>query len=52
MEMTDLMSERPATPSTCESLGAAVAAKLMIGFWFGIGVILATRTVNSLDLLC
>ena len=26
-----------------------MAAKLMIGFWFGIGVILAVKMVNSMD---
>ena len=31
------------------SLGAAIAAELMIGFWFGIGFILAVKMVNSLD---
>ena len=36
------------TPSKYEGLGTAMAAELMIGFWFGTGVILAVRTVNSL----
>ena len=31
------------------SLGAAMAAEIMIGFWFGIGVILAVKMVNSLE---
>ena len=31
------------------SPGAAMAAELMIGFWFGIGVILASKMVHSLD---
>ena len=35
------------TPSKYE--GLAMAAELMIGFWFGIGVILAVRIVASLD---
>ena len=30
-------------------LGAAIAAELMIGFWFGIGVILAIGVVNGLN---
>ena len=49
MEMTDLINENPATPSKYESLGATMAAELVIGFWFGIGVILAIRMVNNLD---
>ena len=32
-----------------EGLGAAMAAEIIIGFWFGIGVILAVRMVDSLD---
>ena len=36
-------------PSKYEGLGAAVAAELMIGFWFGIGAILAIKMVNSLE---
>ena len=49
MEMADLTSEQPATPSKYEDLGSAMASELMIGFQFGIGVILAIRMVNSLD---
>ena len=30
------------------SLGAAMAAELMIGFWFRIGAILAVKTVHNL----
>ena len=30
-------------------LAAAMAAELMIGFWFGIGVILAVKMVQSLE---
>ena len=36
-------------PGAYEGLGAAMAAELMIGFWFGIGVILAVKTVQSLE---
>ena len=36
-------------PSKYEGLGAAMAAELMNGFWFGIGVILAVRNMDSLD---
>ena len=49
METTDLTNEQPATPSKYEDLGAVMAAELDIHFWFGIGVILAIRMVNSLD---
>ena len=31
------------------SLGAAMAAELMIGFWFGIGAVLAVKTLGSLE---
>ena len=37
------------TLSKSEGLGAAMAAELMIGFWFGIGAILAVKMMNSLD---
>ena len=37
------------TSSKYAGLGAALAAELMIGFWFGIGVILAVKTVQSLE---
>ena len=37
------------TPSKYEGLGVAMAAELMTGFWFGIGVILTVRIVNNLD---
>ena len=49
METTDLTSKQETTPSKYEGLGSAMAAELMIGFWFGIGVILAVKIVNSLD---
>ena len=42
-------SEQLATPSKYEGLGAAMAAELMIGCLFGIGVILAITIVDSLD---
>ena len=39
-ELMKLMSEQPAmSPSKYVGLGAAITAELMIGFWFGIGVI-------------
>ena len=36
-------------PSKYKDLGAAMAAELMIGFWFGITAILAVKMMNSLD---
>ena len=47
--MTDLTREQQTTPSKYADLGASMAAELMIGFWFGIGVILAVKMVNSQD---
>ena len=32
-----------------QALELLLAAELMIGFWFGIGVILAVKTVQSLE---
>ena len=49
METTDMMSKQPATLSKYTSLGAAMAAKLMIGIWFGIGIILAVGIVDGLN---
>ena len=45
--MTDLKSKRPA--SKYAGLGAAIAAELMNGFWFGVGVILAVGVVDGLN---
>ena len=49
MEMTDLTSEQLKTQSKYVGLEAAMAVELIIGFWFGIGVILAIRIVDSLE---
>ena len=49
MEMKKEMSEWLATPSKYTGLGAAMAAEPMIGFLFGIGVILAVGVVDSLN---
>ena len=38
-----------ATLSKYEGLGAAMAAEIMIGFWFGIGVVLAAKMVHHLE---
>ena len=37
------------TSSKYEGLSAAMASELMIGFWFGIGAILAIKMVSSLQ---
>ena len=49
METIDQTTEKPTTLSKYEGLGAAMAAEIMIGFWFGIGVILAAEMVYSLE---
>ena len=36
-------------PGAYKGLAAAMAAELIIGFWFGIGAILAIKTVQSLE---
>ena len=36
-------------PSKYLGLTAAIAAELMVGFWFGIGAILAIKMVSSLE---
>ena len=43
------MSERPATLSKYAGLGAAINAQLMIGFWFGIGVIFPVGVADGLN---
>ena len=48
METTDLR-EKQITPSKYAGLGAATIAQLIIGFWFGVGVILAVGVADSLD---
>ena len=35
-------------PSKCEVIGSFIGMG-MVGFWFGIGVILAVKTVNNLE---
>ena len=47
--MEQKMSKNSSTSSKYEGLAAAMAAELIIGFWFGIGVILAVKMVNSLE---
>ena len=49
MEMRKETSEQPATLSKYAGFGAAIAAKLMIGLCFGIGLILAVGIVDGLN---
>ena len=42
-------SKNSSTSSKYEGLKAAMVAELMVGFWFGIGVILAVKVVHSLE---
>ena len=49
MEATDLMSEQPITPNKYAGLRAAITAELMIGFWFGVGVMLAVGVADGLN---
>ena len=49
VQRVEMMSEQPATRSKYVGLGAVVAAKLMIGFWFNIGVILAIGVADDLN---
>ena len=49
MEMIDLRNEQLATPSKYVGLGAAITAELMIGFWFGVGDMLAVGVGNGLS---
>ena len=49
METANLMNKKPTTLSKYEGLGAAMAAELIIVFWFGIDVILAVKMMNGLD---
>ena len=50
METTNLMSKECSTPSKYTGLGAALAAELMTGFCFGIGVILAIGVVDGFNI--
>ena len=52
IEMTDLKKEtreQLATPSKYAGLGTAIAAEVMIGFSFSVGVILAVGVVDGLN---
>ena len=42
-------NENSLISSKYEGLAATMAAELMIGFWFGIGAILAIKMVSSLE---
>ena len=37
------------TSSKYEGFAAAITAELMIGFWFKVGVVLAVKTLESLE---
>ena len=43
------MEETNEKLSKYEGLKAAMTAELMVGFWFGIGAILAFKVVHSLE---
>ena len=49
MRTTNLTNEKSTTPSKYATLGSAMAAELMIGFWLEIGAILAVKMMNILD---
>ena len=42
-------SKSDEVPGPYADLGAAIAAELMISFWFGIGVVIAVKTLESLE---
>ena len=44
-----MMGEQPATLSKHAGLRAAITAELMIGFWFGVGVMLAVGVADGLN---
>ena len=48
-DRVEMMSEKLENMSKFAGLGAAIAAELMIGFWFGIGVILAIGVGDGLN---
>ena len=43
------MNKNLSTSSKYEGLATAIAAELMIGFWFGAGVVLAVKMLESLE---
>ena len=45
------MNKNSLTSTKYECLTDAIAAELIIGFWFGIGAILAIKMVSSLEVL-
>ena len=42
------MERKTSTLSKCEVIGAFIVTGMM-GFWFGIGVMLAVKTVDNLE---
>ena len=49
MEMRKETRKETTTRSKYTGLGVATAAKLIIGFWFGVGIILAFGVADSLN---
>ena len=51
VQQVEKKTNKKLSKSACsyKGLAAAIAAELMIGFWFGIGVILAAKMVDSLE---
>ena len=48
-ERVETIDQPTEKPSKYEGLGYAMAAGLVICFWFGIGVILAVKMVHSME---
>ena len=49
MMTIDLTSEQPAAASKYPCLGATITAELIIGFWFGVEVMLAVGVADDLS---
>ena len=49
IKTTDLRSEQLVTPSEYAGLGAAITAKLMNDFWFGVRVMSAVGVADCLN---
>ena len=48
-QKTNLLISSKSTCGAYKGLAAAIAAELMIDFWFGVGVVLAVKTLESLE---
>ena len=44
-----MTSKQPTMPSKYAGLGAAITAELIIGFWFGVGVMFAVGVADGLN---